>query len=270
VVDADALDGIDRQAARLDAVAKQLAATEPIEAAGQVLAALHERDRWKRQAAAAKFRVVDIGAQLHEARDKMHALGGKVGAAARELRALHDDLAAIAKQPGRRTVGDVRELVSSRIASLVGPLGKSIGEVVPDLYEHYQAPLLEEIAFINEHLCAKGDPEVCAHAEASAAMEYLEAVRGTSRHEFDDVGARLEVLLANLLDARATTAIDRATGRGPTYGQPCGSDGLCASQLACAPTRTCEVWCREMAEQPCPGGTHCTTIAGLDRQVCRP
>lgn len=270
---ADALDRLDRQAARLAAVAKQLAATEPIEQASQALGAAHQLDRWKRQAAAAKFAVVDIAASLHEAANKMHALGGKLDAAARELTALRTDLAAIAKQPGRRTLVEVRELVSARIAAWVAPLGEAIGEAVPDLYVHYEEPILDEIVFVNERLCAKDDPtllEVCTHVAASTAREYIEKTRGAARHEFDEVGRELEIRLAQLLDVRAATAIDRATGRGPTYGQPCGPDGLCESRLTCAPSQTCEAWCREEAEQPCPGGTHCTTVAGLDRQVCRP
>jgi hypothetical protein len=271
---------IDRQATRLEAVSQKLAATEPVERASQVLAALHQLDQWKRRAAAAKLEVIDIAARLHEAQDQMHALGALFASAARMMSALHDELAAIAQQPGRRTLADVRALVSTRITAMVLPLGKAIPETIAPLYQHAQAQLVEEIAFLNERVCVKDDPALraaCKHEEASAAYDYIDSARGAARHDFDDAGAELEAQLVDLLDARSIAAIDRATGRGPSFGEPCGLEGLCAERLECqsytsgsSPIKTCEFWCRESAEQQCLHGTHCTKVEGLDRRVCRP
>ncbi len=67
---------------------------------------------------------------------------------------------------------------------------------------------------------------------------------------------------------------------GPTYGEECGADDLCAIGLECVhyygfagPSgpefRSCEVRCDDKA-QTCPDGLTCATIADGPGAVCRP
>ncbi|HUJ59649.1 MAG TPA: hypothetical protein VLX92_14190 [Kofleriaceae bacterium] len=219
------------EATRLDAIATQLAATEPLD-----------------RAAAVTMHRADTADALRDAAARAHGLGARFQAAAAELRA-------------------PTAAPSPTIAAVMPPLGAELDKILPDVFAVTEQHLMDEIAFRNDHGCAP--IKHCAEVDTLwAAHEYLAQAGKAARSGFDDVGAQLEGLP---LDPRARFAIDRATGRGPSYGERCGDRGLCARGLACeAATSTCEAYCSEGAMQPCPPHTQCTTVAGLARPVCRP
>ncbi len=275
---AEQVDALAQQAARLAAVGERLAGAEVLGRAADVLTTFHGLATWRRDAALdPSFAIVDHAPALRAAPAQLAALATQFTDGAHQLQALHDLLAAISRTPGAHTVADVRAEISTRLAATFAPLGASVTTTIRDTISPLVSPLVDEVMVLNQHVCLRPDATTrrpCADsAVVSAAAAYLEQARQRARQDFDDVGGQLEQRLGDLIDGAARTAIDRAIGRGPGPGEPCGADDLCASSLSCrqatgAPTRTCERGCSQAAMQPCPAGLRCQAIAGLG-DVCR-
>jgi hypothetical protein len=269
---AEQVDMVGQQASRLADAGKLLSDPAVLDQARDVLAALHELAAWKRAAAKdAAFQAVDPAA-IHTAGERARGLGGKLGEAAKNLEGLCGELAAIAIHPEARTVDAVRALVSTRIADAIGPLGVEVTAAIRDSLGTLPTRLVDEIVLARDRVCtAQAREPVCARLPVvQAAYEYTARAGQAARQGLDEAGGLLEQHLGDLLDAHARTAIDRATGRGPSYGEPCGPEGLCAWNQRCEQaTHTCEHPCSEVAMSPCPDNLACRKVDGLDGTFCR-
>lgn len=264
-------------AAALDAVAARLRQAGVLGEAADVLDAIHASARFRRRAAGQPgFAAVDVAA-LRAATARIDELGRELADAASELRALGQALDAIAAEPGARAVAEVRASTSAAIAATFARRGALITATIADVISPLHGALTDEQAVLDARVCDAPDAALrapCGRRDAlDAAVSFLASARAEARQRFDAAGGAAAAALGALLDEPARTAIDRATGRGPGPGEPCGPDDLCAWRLTCrhvggAPG-TCERTCHEGAMEPCPAGLVCRTLPDLG-PVCRP
>ncbi len=253
-------------ATRLDQVGKQLA-TQPLDAARDAVIALRATPAWRRAAASTpRTRTDDFAAKSDAVRERLSALATTFVETSKRLRALHDQLAA----PGGHTLADMRATASTEVAAAIAPLGVAVLDAAVASISPLDSDLIDEIVLAREICNGRSPPrEPCARTDAlHAASDWLVKMRALTRRELNEGSTALATGLGDLLDERAKAAIDKAAMRGPSYGEPCGLEGLCEHGLMCSPKQTCETACREAAMQPCPGGTHCETVEGVGK-VCR-
>ena len=267
------LDAIAEQSKRLVAVATTLHGADVLDRTSAELATRHALAAWQRAAAKAPaFRPLEPE-RLARSRAAIATLEERFTKAAKLLDDLHDELAAV---PGTRTLESVRGSLSQRLAQTFESLGAAVTATVKDDISPLSSLIVDETVLLRDAVCVRpADRATRAACEldhvTSEALEYVHRAGPAARQGFDAAGAAMADQLGDLLDARARLAIDKAIGRGPSYGAPCGAEDLCANGLRCVDhgARTCERRCDEAAMQPCPNRTRCLKIEGLGT-TCRP
>lgn len=267
------VEAVERAAAAATAVAAKLRHPEPAVEAVAAVVAFHALPTWRAAATAhADERTADA-AVLGPAATKIVALASVLDAAATQLTQLHAELDKVARRPGRAALDEVRASTSKQVTAILAALHKPVETTIPALYEELEGPLLHEIVFLRDHVCTQRDPatvETCKRQPAiSAGYDYVMGARKSIRTGVNEVATELAALGA-LLDARGRAEIDRAMGRGPEFGQPCGVDGLCRWDHTCMKaTGTCEHACFTGAMSPCQGPMSCVKVDKLDGTYCR-
>jgi len=267
-----AVETVERAATSLDKAAKPFADLSVLETAREVEIEFHGLPTWKNVTPGPRL----DPALLARARTELRALSTMLVDAARRLHALHGELAALASHPGRATLADTRAKVSREIAAIAALTHAPLDHAIRESISAVETRVLDEIVALRDRLCTdrQRDPATRAACDKRQALHEAHSFLLTNgrplRKAYDEAFQSLADGLGRLVDADARVEIDRAVGRGPSFGEPCGPRGLCQWDHACqAATRTCEKRCFTMAMSPCPGSMPCVEVPGLDGTYCR-
>ncbi|MCX5747453.1 MAG: hypothetical protein NT062_33735 [Proteobacteria bacterium] len=229
---------LEARATRFEALAKLLADPTPLVAGRDALSALHDPELEPKRVDQAIARAALLAASFTRA-------------------------AVVIRTPAS---------TATQIADAIDALGNEITRAFIESLGTLSSDLVGQVVIVRDRVCAApARKEACVHAPAvGVAFDFAAKLASRIREELDGAAGDAERTFADTLDVHAATALRRATGRGPSGGEPCGAESLCRWDHRCMPPmNTCEHECFVGAMQPCPAAMSCVTVAGLPDTYCR-
>jgi hypothetical protein len=231
---------------RLAALSSVLARPNALAGARHAVDVIHTLPAWKQyRAHATGYRVLEP-AELDAASAALVAVATALDHSATLLRA-----------------GHVADAIASFDAAVTAAFETALGTLPSDI--------VDELVWVRDELCDKRRiHDECAHLQAfHDAYEFAGGIKREIRDTLTMVATALAAGLPSA-DVHTKTVLVRATGEGPSFGEPCGPEELCKWGNHCeAATHTCEHPCFMGAMDPCPGPHHCVSVPSLTRTYCR-
>jgi hypothetical protein len=222
VVTPEKLAVVTAQQTRLDDLAKLLDKIDTVAAPIELLNAFRKLDEWKNLTAKfEKLKTVDeVVAQLDIGVKTLRTFKGSLGEASGRLGNLNLELNRLMKDTGAsRKLEEVRAQVSSEVRATVEPLAAQVSDTI----QNGLTPLmlkLDEVSAVIELTCATaklsgagpGTKDLCkqAHDVFANGLAYLEDFKARPAQVFDELAAKLETELDQLIDAESKQLIDTA------------------------------------------------------------